>query len=149
MSRSVRKDIHSLRGSSDGTAVASIQEVDLERPSSLIQNGYAPVIAPALVDMAKEKQAGLGVADSFLPSSSALARFSYKAVQAPSVSSPPPVMVPLDRAVEPEPAHRAPHGIIPKGHRQLWGWLILRLHGLGQNDYTLFLKNTSPCISLP
>ena len=48
VSRSVRKDIHSLGGSSDVLAVALIQEVDQERLSCLIQNGYAPVIVKLL-----------------------------------------------------------------------------------------------------
>ena len=140
MSRSVRKDIHSLRGSSDGTAVASIQEVDLERASSLIQNGYAPVIAPALVYMAKEKQAGLGVADSFLLSSSTLGCCFYNAIYDA------PVTTPLPRAVHPACAHMAIKGIIcPPGRQgpwQLWGWLRLRLHLFGQNKMTL-----SNCVS--
>ena len=46
VSRSVRKDIHSLGGSSDVLAAASIQEVDPERLSGLIYNGYALVIVP-------------------------------------------------------------------------------------------------------
>ena len=107
-------------------------------------------VEPALAHMAKGKQAGLGVADSFLPSSSTLGRFSHKAVQTLLVTSGLPVIAPLLGAVEPKLAHRAPKylpkGIIiqqgQQGPRQLWGWLRLRLslHLFGQH------KIGEPCL---
>ena len=78
--------------------------------------------------------------DSFLPSSSAHANSSYKAVQVLSVPPTLCVLAPLLQASEIASAHMAPKGIIilegqqgPQSRRQLWGWLRLLLHGLGQN----------------